>query len=767
LLRPVLTRAADFHCSAGNAACLVAAINSANATLESDTILLDAGTYALTAVNNDTDGPNGLPSITGSLSIRGHAPGDTFIQRGTAPPSQSMDPYPLFRLIHVSAAGTVVLDSLTVRYASTDEAIDGTGVLNRGTLHISNSIVTGNLKRNNGHGAGIANYGTLTVTDTTIIDNQADGIGGAGGGIFSDGDVTVSRSLVGGYPGGMIVHGHATISNSTIGGTADGCGGAMGINTDSTVEIADSLVGGGSYDSGGGGICNFGITTITNTTIVGTAIGANGGAIWNFGTLMLSSSTISDSVSDGGGGIANAASGTVSLKNTVVARNRVWAEFEPGPDCLGSITSLGNNFIGDPTGCTIALQTTDKTGDPGLGGLINNGTPGGGHATPLAGSPLIDAGDPGACPAADLFGRPRNDGNGDGTVVCDIGAVEFQPLVPFSLDVNPPSGGGSSGNGVLEPNETVLVRPAWKNLADFSVSSGAKANLTGPADATYALLNATAQYTIEPGATGACASVSDCYEVSMSTMGTRPATHWDSQLTETIDSFGAPEVWTLHVGESFTDVPRSYLFYKPIETVLHNGLALGCTATTFCPSDLVRRDQMAVFLARAVRGGAANIPVSGTAPSGGAYDCTAGGKSLFSDVAPTDSTCRAIHLMSGAMAEGCGTGLFCVTQPVSRGNMSLFVGRAAFSRLFYSDGPLAYGPDSVTGRSYSCEAGSPSLHFTDVKTSDSFCRYAHYLWAKGLIAGCGPNLFCPSGLVTRGEMAKLLTNAFGLKLYKP
>lgn len=57
--------AADFTVPAGNVAALIAAINTANGNGVADTIHLAAGsTYTLTAVNSDTNGPNGLPDIT-------------------------------------------------------------------------------------------------------------------------------------------------------------------------------------------------------------------------------------------------------------------------------------------------------------------------------------------------------------------------------------------------------------------------------------------------------------------------------------------------------------------------------------------------------------------------------------------------------------------------------------------------------------------------------------------------------------------------------
>jgi hypothetical protein len=47
----------------------VTAINAANTNGESNEIVLKAGTYTLRASNNNIDGPNGLPSITGVITI--------------------------------------------------------------------------------------------------------------------------------------------------------------------------------------------------------------------------------------------------------------------------------------------------------------------------------------------------------------------------------------------------------------------------------------------------------------------------------------------------------------------------------------------------------------------------------------------------------------------------------------------------------------------------------------------------------------------------
>jgi hypothetical protein len=91
---------------------------------------------------------------------------------------------------------------------------------------------------------------------------------------------------------------------------------------------------------------------------------------------------------------------------------------------------LGNNLIGDPTGCTIDLQPSDLTGDPGLGDFTDDGTPGNGHFPLLTGSPAIDAGNPDMCPATDQLGVPRVGG-------CDIGSVNFEGAMLVAVDIRP------------------------------------------------------------------------------------------------------------------------------------------------------------------------------------------------------------------------------------------------------------------------------------------------------------------------------------------
>jgi hypothetical protein len=201
--------------------------------------------------------------------------------------------------------------------------------------------------------------------------------------------------------------------------------------------------------STGGGIANSGTLTLTDSTLTTNFGGADGGGIANSGTATLINATLADNRSRFGGGIANIGGGTVTLinatlttnfvrmggggiynasglatlQNTILALNTFSSTGGPPGtsinECLGVVTSRGNNLIGDTAGCTITLQSSDLTGDPGLDAFTDDGTPGNGHVPLLSTSRAIDAGNDAACPKRDQLGEKR-------VGLCDIGAIEFQ-----------------------------------------------------------------------------------------------------------------------------------------------------------------------------------------------------------------------------------------------------------------------------------------------------------------------------------------------------
>jgi hypothetical protein len=327
-------------------------------------------------------------------------------------------------------------------------------------------------------------------------------------------------------------------------------------------------------------------------------------------------------------------------------------------------------------------------------------------------------------------------------------------------------------NGILEPGETVVIDPNWLNMTDSPIAAtGTASTPGGPGGATYALPDTSADFgTINANSTGDClATTANCYQFSVSAPATRPVAHWDASFHEAVTG-GVDKTWLLHVGDSFLDVPRTSLFYKTIETMLHTGITGGCSdARHYCPSDKVSRGSMAIFIAKGIAGGGANVPISGQV-SGIDYNCVAGvgGVSIFADVKPSDSFCKHVHYIAAQnVASGTDPTHFQPATNVDRGSMAIFIAKAIVAPNGGNAIPKVYGPDPVTGFSYNCNTFGTNIHFSDVKATDPFCKHVMYLWARGIVAGVSPTTYQPATLVTRDQMAKFLTNAFGLLLYGP
>jgi hypothetical protein len=121
------------------------------------------------------------------------------------------------------------------------------------------------------------------------------------------------------------------------------------------------------------------------------------------------------------------------------------------------------------------------------------------------------------------------------------------------------------------------------------------------------------------------------------------------------------------------------------------------------------------------------------------------------------------YVVAQGVAVGCGSGKYCPNDLVTRDQMAAFIAKAIVAPLGGAGVPATY--DDGTGRTYSCDATPPTLHFTDVPATDPFCKHIHYLWARGIVTGCSGTGYCPGQAVTRDAMAKFLSNGFGLTLY--
>lgn len=161
---------------------------------------------------------------------------------------------------------------------------------------------------------------------------------------------------------------------------------------------------------------------------------------------------------------------------------------------------------------------------------------------------------------------------------------------------------------------------------------------------------------------------------------------------------------------SFTDIAGSP-FNADIEWLVAEGLTNGCGDGRFCPDAIVTRDQMAKFLFRLFE-----PPPSGV----DAFD---------DDDGAHESAINAVA--AAGITAGCAPRRFCPFDPVPRSQMAAFLARAAALR-------------GTAGDFFLDDEASPHEFEID--------RIA----ASGITTGCGLRRFCPSGSITRGEMAAFL-----------
>ena len=115
-------------------------------------------------------------------------------------------------------------------------------------------------------------------------------------------------------------------------------------------------------------------------------------------------------------------------------------------------------------------------------------------------------------------------------------------------------------------------------------------------------------------------------------------------------------------GNVFLDVAANDFAAAWIEQLFNDGITSGCGGNNYCPTEVVTRAQMAVFLLRAKNGAGYSPP-----PASG----------IFEDV-PLGSFAVAWieQLAAEGITGGCGNGNFCPEAAVTRAQMAVFLVRA-------------------------------------------------------------------------------------------
>ena len=395
-------------------------LTTALGNVNCDPIVLAAGTYS-TATSPAFN-------IARGVTLTGAGVGQTIITRtGTG------------NVLNVAGNSG---DQINLSGMTIGGAPSGTGVnVSAGpaiTLNLTNVVVSNNTDGGSGGGIYFASPapGALNVTDSVISGNTDSGF--QGGGVDDAGTGVASFNRV-------LFSGNSSTGTGGGGGFSQDLSGATSNFTNVTFTGNQAKNNGGALRNGSNGIMNLVAVTVAGNT------------------------ADSDNTGGGNGGGVFTNSGTVSVRDSIIANN---ADLSGGAlDCSGTIKRLGYELVRDPTGCTFGgagdVATGYQTGvDPLLGPLAANG---GATQTMalMSGSPALDAIPAGSCATVEdqrTVARPQGSG-------CDLGAFELQvttttPPTP-PPPVNPPPPDTTAPNTLLGKSK---IKKS-KRSAKFSFSS--------------------------------------------------------------------------------------------------------------------------------------------------------------------------------------------------------------------------------------------------------------------------------------------------------
>ena len=335
-----------------------------------NTIVLAAATYPLTrmaflilgkpegCISISKEGPDdnsrgelAVAENVKELTIEGAGPGQTILD------ACKLDD----RALQVKPGAGVTLKGLTITNGHAPNGADGTaGVVNGGTAGAAEP---------GEDGGGILDEGSLTLTDTAITGNHA-GSGGTGGkGAPLDGSGGIGGAGGSGGAIAIFATGTLTVSESTISANTAGDGGAGGEATVGSTEGGLNGNGGSGASGGNGGgaagIANLGGTATIEKSIIAANIAGNGGA----GTSGKDSAAAEGNGGNGGNGGTGGNGGGIAIAGALF---KPPATLQATDDTIqGNIAGDGAN-AGDPGNGRNKFGKGGDGGDGGFGGGVEN-----------------------------------------------------------------------------------------------------------------------------------------------------------------------------------------------------------------------------------------------------------------------------------------------------------------------------------------------------------------------------------------------------------
>lgn len=258
------------------------------------------------------------------------------------------------RVFNINTGRTVAITDLTI---TNGYAINAAGLISNGTLTLNNVVVTGNIVSGADNGGGVYNNvgHVMSISNSSILSNTS---GGAGGGIYNLGMLTITNSSIGAM----------NLSNSAPNG-----GGGIFNGAGMTLSISGSSIISNTSPNGGGGIFNYGDLTIKSSLVMSNVASGAGGIVnGSTGILAITLSDVSNNVNNaasGGGGIGNSF-GRASIISSTISGNH-------STNAAGSSGGIDNtNGTMQIIGSAIYSNTS-----AGVGGGLRNSSFGGSSAT--------------------------------------------------------------------------------------------------------------------------------------------------------------------------------------------------------------------------------------------------------------------------------------------------------------------------------------------------------------------------------------------------
>ncbi len=187
---------------------------------------------------------------------------------------------------------------------------------------------------------------------------------------------------------------------------------------------------------------------------------------------------------------------------------------------------------------------------------------------------------------------------------------------------------------------------------------------------------------------------------------------------------------------TFPDVPRDFWAYEAIEKCAEVGIVAGYPDGLYHPEIAVTRDQMAVYISRALAGSDFDVPEFTGTPT-------------FPDVDEMHWALRHVeYAVDQNVVAGYQDGTYHPEYEVTRDQMAVYVARSLVA------------PDGEEGLADYVPADP--RNFPDV--ASDFWAYTHveYCVENGVVAGYLDGLYHPEIVVTRDQMAVYVARAFGL-----